>query len=513
MIEKEQIEQQLLDSIHNETTVTPQNELESTIFNHIKNFAILGREYSRSGYVASMLKKNKSFHGSQIQKQLFHKLVTCGELSLDYPIELAKSNISIRFKKHIFDEIKKMPPRNNKNLLDLTDLETYTIDNESTKDRDDAFSLSEDIIWIHITDVSSLIEKDSILDKEAFNRSSTLYLPEGTIPMLPISISEEIGSINVNEPKKCLSLKLTTNQDGEIIDSSFHQTLIKSNKSISYKESDLILSDKTHELYCSMKKIQKTTEWTRQQRYESGAFELLTRDEMRVNPNISEQVSVEVVKRDSPSSLLIAELMITYNCKIAEFLKNHQIPASYKTQKSPDTDELNNLPKGILGNYMIGRILQPSIRSRSADWHFGLGVNVYTQASSPLRRYSDLCIQRQIINYIETGNISYSEDEISAICHSVDTQMRNLSQIEKTRTRYWFLKYLQESYIEKDNTIMEAVSLEDGSDRRTAFQLNNYPYRNKCIFTHKIKAGQKVTVKLSGVDLWEKTAQFTYLQQ
>ena len=60
---------------------------------------------------------------------------------------------------------------------------------------------------------------------------------------------------------------------------------------------------------------------------------------------------------------------------------------------------------------------------------------------------------------------------------------------------------------------MEAVSLEDGSDRRTAFQLNNYPYRNKCIFTHKIKAGQKVTVKLSGVDLWEKTAQFTYLQQ
>ena len=513
MLEKEQLEQQLIDSIQNETPIKIRNNSEQTIFNHIRNFAIQGREYSRSGYVLSILKKNSSLEEPRIQKKIYQKLVACGELTNDYPTEVSKSKIPIRFKKSIFDEIRNLPSVDDANILDLSSLQTYTIDNETTKDRDDAFSIDDNVIWIHITDVSSIIQKDSEVDKEAFNRGATLYMPEGTIPMLPRSISEQIGSLNPNQAKKCLSLKLTVGEEGQIINSSFHKTLVKNNRALSYKEADTILTDQTHPLNYTLKKIRKTTEWCRTQRYNSGAFELLTRDEIRVTTDVSGKITVQIANRDSDSNLLIAELMITYNWQIADFLKNHNVPASYKVQKSPNTDELNRIPNTVVGNHMISRVLRPAMYSRSAGWHFGLGLNAYVQATSPLRRYSDLCIQRQITHYMETKNNSYSEDEISNVCHSVDTQVKNLSSIERSRTRYWFLKYLNERYLSQNDVLMEAIALENSSDNRTFFQLARYPYKGKCIFNEPVIAGETVTVKLLGIDLWERTTQFSHVKQ
>jgi exoribonuclease-2 len=233
---------------------------------------------------------------------------------------------------------------------------------------------------------------------------------------------------------------------------------------------------------------------------------------MKIRSTISGEVFIEVVERDSLSNLLISELMITYNCKVAEFLKNHKIPGSYKVQKSPDFNGFDKIPDTILDNFKVGKFLRPALYSRSPGWHFGLGVNAYTQASSPLRRYSDLCIQRQLIQFIDNGNHVYSEDEISSICHSVEAQKKNLSLIEKSRTRYWFLKYLKDNYLSHNKTIMEAIALEDGSDNRTAFELIKYPHRGKCIFNNEIKAGQIVSINLSGIDLWERSAQFSYVK-
>ena len=510
--QKKQTEQKILDFIENEEIEYPLNESESEILNHIRNFATQGREYPRSGYVVSLFNKNNPIKETQLQKQLFQKLVKSGSLTDDYPLEVAKSKIPKKFNKLTLTEVENLNPAYTKHTLDLSNIETYTIDDANTKDKDDAFSLDENTLWIHITDLTNIVKINSALDKEAFNRTSSLYMPDGIIPMLPRGVSEQIGSLNKNELRQCISLKLTTHKNGEIINTSFHRTLIKSDKSISYKEAESILEDKTHSLHKVFTKIQEITKLGRKKRHDSGAFELLNRKDMKIRSSISGEVFIEVLERDSLSNLLISELMITYNCKVAEFLKSHKIPASYKIQKSPDFNELDKIPDSILENFKVGRYLRPALYSRSPGWHFGLGVNAYTQASSPLRRYSDLCIQRQLIQFIDNGNHVYSEDEISSICHSVEAQKKKLSLIEKSRTRYWFLKYLKDTYLSRNKPIMEAVALEDGSDNRTPFELIKYPYRGKCIFNNEIKAGQIVSVKLSGIDLWERSAQFSYVK-
>lgn len=510
--QKKETEQKILDFIEHEKIEYPLNESESEILNHIKNFATQGREYIRSGYVVDLFKKNNPLKETQLQKQLFQKLVKLGSLTDDYPLEVVKSKIPKKFKKLTLAEVRNLSPDYNEHLLDLSNLKTYTIDDANTKDKDDAFSLDETTLWIHITDLTNIVKINSELDKEAFNRTSSLYMPDGIIPMLPMGISEQIGSLNKNKLRQCISLKLTTNENCEVINTSFHRTLIKSDKSISYKEAEFILDDKTHSLHQVLTKIQKITNFCRKERHDSGAFELLNRKDMKIRSSISGGVFIEVIERDTLSNLLISELMITYNCKVAEFLKTHNIPASYKVQKSPDFNGFDKVPDTILDNFKVGKFLRPAVYSRSPGWHFGLGVNAYTQASSPLRRYSDLCIQRQLIQFINNGNHVYSEDEISSICHSVESQKKSLSLIEKSRTRYWFLKYLKDNYLSNNKIIMEAIVLEDGSDNRTAFELTKYPYRGKCIFNNEIKAGQIVSVKLSGIDLWERSAQFSYVK-
>jgi len=508
---RNQTEQKIVTSIQNGDPIGPLNELETEIFLHIKKFALQGRQYNRSAYVLSIFDKTNSIKEAELQKIIFQNLTKSGSLSEDYPSEVVQSKIPTRFHNSIFSEIRNLAPIDTY-AIDLSNMDTYTIDDETTKDIDDAFSLDGDTAWIHITDIANIVPKNSALDQEAFNRSSTLYMPEGIIPMLPRAISEKIGSIKPNEPRQCLSLKLKTNSHGEILDATFHTTLIKSNKSINYKEANHILENPKHSLHNVFSKIQKITESCRKTRYQKGSFELFNRNELKIKIALSGKVSIEVIKSGSPSNDLIAELMITYNCQVAEFLKSHNAPAAYRIQKSPDPDKLNQIPDTLVGNYMAIKLLRPSVYSRSPGWHFGLGVGGYTQASSPLRRYSDLCIQRQMIHFIKTGESQYSETEIMSICHSVETQKKNLSRIEKSRNRYWFLKYLKENYILNKKPALEAIALEDGSDTRTSFELIKYPYRGKCIFNHTIKSGQIINITLSGVDLWERKAQFSYLE-
>ena len=190
-------------------------------------------------------KKSSLEKETQLQKQLFQKLVKLGSLTDDYPLEVVKSKIPKKFKKLTLAEVRNLSPDYNEHLLDLSNLKTYTIDDANTKDKDDAFSLDETTLWIHITDLTNIVKINSELDKEAFNRTSSLYMPDGIIPMLPMGISEQIGSLNKNKLRQCISLKLTTNENCEVINTSFHRTLIKSDKSISYKEAEFILDDKT----------------------------------------------------------------------------------------------------------------------------------------------------------------------------------------------------------------------------------------------------------------------------
>ena len=142
--------------------------------------------------------------------------------------------------------------------------------------------------------------------------------------------------------------------------------------------------------------------------------------------------------------------------------------------------------------------------------HVGLGVDAYIQATSPLRRYPDLVMQRQISHFLTVGEPVYSADDISLVAKRAEVQLRDLSRIEEARRRYWFLKYLMLTRLDAPDEadLFTAYALENEPRRLAALDLDDYPFRVRADLPNSIEPGTTVTLKLTGVDLWRRHAYF-----
>ena len=228
---------------------------------------------------------------------------------------------------------------------------------------------------------------------------------------------------------------------------------------------------------------------------------------------------VRVIPRSTPSRQTVTEFMILCNSLMAEFCRDREIPAAYRSQKSPDLTDLgSDLPPGVdLGSgalrwYAIIRRLTPAEIGTSPAPHGGLGVPVYIQATSPLRRYPDLVMQRQISQYLNTGEPLYKTDEVSSVAQRADVQLRELSRIEEDRRRYWFLKYLKLGI--DDGSLSElfpATVLENQPNRSAMLDLVDYPFRIRASLPNEVLPGEVVTLRLHGVDLWQRLGQFVHV--
>ena len=178
------------------------------IIDNLKSIVLYGDKKIKKTEIFEFCEK---FLNTTQRSDIFELLVKNKILDKNLPVELYQAEIPIRFSPKIHKITESITTQNSDDYEDLTNLETYTIDDESTKDRDDAFSFQQNFLWIHITDLTNLFDKNSEIDLEAFNRSRSIYLPEFTIPMLPPKISQEVGSINPNQPQKCISLQLEIN--------------------------------------------------------------------------------------------------------------------------------------------------------------------------------------------------------------------------------------------------------------------------------------------------------------
>jgi exoribonuclease-2 len=200
--------------------------------------------------------------------------------------------------------------------------------------------------------------------------------------------------------------------------------------------------------------------------------------------------------------------MIVYNAKISEFFMTNQIPALYRSQDN-SINSHSMETNGPLDWYLASRSMKPAKVSVTPDRHSGLGLESYCQATSPLRRFADLCLQRQAIEYISTNDYPYQKDELSYIGFESETRVKEIQRIESRRRRYWLLKYLRQEYLEKDkNNLIEAVVLENDSGTNALIELNNFPIRGRCFLPISSLQGDQVFLRLNGVDLWEQSAQF-----
>ncbi|MGY6649278.1 ribonuclease R [Wenyingzhuangia sp. IMCC45574] len=387
---------------------------------------------------------------------------------------------------------------------DLRDVLTFTIDPRDAKDFDDALSFKalengNYEIGIHIADVSHYVEEDSILDEEAFNRATSVYLVDRVVPMLPEMLSNGVCSLRPEEEKLTFSAIFEINEKAEVVKQWFGRTVIYSDKRFAYEEAQVILESPEENIHTIPEEISLTNEaYTvdepiakailkmdalakimRAKRLKSGAL-AFDKIETKFFLNDKDEPTGVFFKESKDANKLIEEFMLLANRKVAEFIGKTKSGEKkktfiYRTHDEPNVDKLealgnlvtkfgynintksrmstsnslNKLLKDAHGKAESNMIETLTIRSMSkAEYttenigHYGLAFDYYSHFTSPIRRYPDVMAHRLLQHYLDKGK-SVSEEEFEEKCkHSSEMEML-ASKAERDSIKYMQIRYMQ----------------------------------------------------------------------
>ncbi|MDP3182230.1 MAG: ribonuclease R [Desulfobaccales bacterium] len=349
---------------------------------------------------------------------------------------------------------------------DLTHLDCLTIDGERTRDFDDALSLEEVPegwrLGIHIADVSALVQPFTPLDLEAQERGTSIYLPDRRLPMLPEEISEDILSLLAHEERLALSFLVTLSPETQLKEWVICPSRIKVRQRLTYHEVDQLLSGDR-----KLAALSKLAQTLKERRLAQGGYELQL-PEVWVSFNNQGDLQVTVEDQKTSSHQLVGEAMVLANSLAARFLAEQGIPAIYRSQPEPREAIKREGPKSLLELWQDRRRLSRVVMDLSPQPHWGLGLPHYTFASSPIRRYLDLVIHRQILAAVSDTPLPYGRQDLEKILILIEPAMRRGGLLKARRLRYWLLKYLALRLGQK----LEALVLEA------------HPNRYRLIFPH-----------------------------
>ena len=323
---------------------------------------------------------------------------------------------------------------------DLTGLHTVTIDDEDTRDIDDGLALEArgeipPRLWIHIADPGRLVEADSPLDREARRRASSLYLARGPLPMFPESLSAGPFSLRMGRRCPAWSLWVDLAADGSVAEAGLVRSWVKPAYRLSYEDADeLIDLAPPPERYLG--EIHTLMECRRRWRMARGALNL-DQPEGRVRCN-GEVAQLEITE-PSPSRTMVAEAMILAGAVVARHGQAHGLALPYRSQlpaELPPREELERLPPGPVRHAAIKRCLSRGLLGTTPAPHFSLGLESYVQATSPIRRYGDLVVQRQLLAH-QMGQQAMSEADLAALLSELDGAIRQGLQIAREDQRHW----------------------------------------------------------------------------
>ncbi len=332
-------------------------------------------------------------------------------------------------------------------LTDRMDLEVFSVDSETTQDIDDAISLEvhEDrvTLGVHISNVAHFIGRGSFLDQGALERAETVYFPEGRIDMFPREIVSRKLSLTAGDPRPALSLFAIFNkEDFTLIDYRFEETVIRVSKNLTYAEATEIF-DQTQ----WGKSLVALTDSLRSTRVEKGAF-IVQLPELKIRFGDRDGISISKDCMDSPAHNVVSECMILMNRLSGDFFGKNEIPALFRSQAQEIDPEARELDPGdVLFPVKVIKHLKPSFVTSTPETHKSLGVACYVQMTSPIRRYLDLVMQRQLISWIEEQKICYSESELENTNTRVSLATREIKNAQRSRHRYWLIRYLMEKDI------------------------------------------------------------------
>lgn len=418
---------------------TPAPACREEIVSLLKQLALQGDDAPDFKYGKQLLERA----GITDIRQAHKLLIKLGEWEEDENLELLRMDVPDSFSRGQIEAAEQLPANDfrREGREDLTHLPVMTVDGPLTRDYDDALSIQpvgDDLqVGIHIADVAAMIPPRGLLDAEAAQRGSSLYLPRRQIPMLPPSLSQDTLSLKESRDRPAVSLLVRLDRFGNILEYRFVPSLIIVSRQLTYDAVNEALKD--DHLLTALDDLSRRL---RMKRKDRGALSL-SLPELEIEVDAGGTPRFELVEQNTPSRRIVAEFMILYNWLAASFCRENRIPILFRTQAEPE--ERLSFEEGQYLYYVFQqrRKLSPLKIDVRPDGHSGLGLDVYTQATSPIRRYLDLVAQRQIAGFLLSEGPLYTEKELEEIRMAVEPVVRNLAKIKRNRQRYWVLKYLR----------------------------------------------------------------------
>jgi len=514
---KKQALQSLVKSLQERKLPEPLTLEHENLLKHVREFAIHGSSYPGCKAALDVLRiiekgsKNK-------QKKAWELLVSVNLASKDEPIELEREGIPVDFCIDTVSQAESIQFSNfdKEDRRDLTNIFTITVDNKHTKDRDDAISIEIQepdvvLLGVHITDVASIIPKDSPIDLEAASRNTSIYMPDLTINMLPDTLSEGVLSLSENETSPALTI-MSKFVSGHLESWDIFTSYIKPDKVMTYEQVDRVLLSPGEAYYVELTAFQDITKSLRSLRRESGAV-LLNRPSLNITVIPDNPVLIEVEPTDTPGRLAVAEAMVLANSLLAKLCTQTNLPTIYRAQGKADVEAYETfLPNSsdILGQYELMRKLPPAYMTTVNSGHSGIGVEHYVQMTAPIRRFCDLVMQRQVSHMLKYGSNLYSTAELKSIVQCSVTKLKRASSIANGRNRYWFLKWL-ENQLDDGIDEYQAVVLTANWNGYGTLELAEYPFRFKALLSAFHRPGDFISLSLSAVDMWSRTPKFNVI--
>jgi exoribonuclease-2 len=481
----------------------------------IERFATLGEEASHR---TPALETLAALGRPETPQAGFQLLVDLGLWSVHENLFVRRSQIPTQFSTKVLELAKQClesppPDLDVEGRLDLTGLKVYTIDDESTREIDDGVSLEylEDgrqKLWIHIADPTRWIVPGDDLDLEARRRSTTIYLPTGIIPMFPPELAT--GPMSLIQGKICyaLSFGVILDESGAIADYQIQTSLIKPTYRLTYEDVDEML-----ELgILAEPELQAIAIWAKRRqtwRHSQGAISInMPECSIKVH---NDEITIEVLEV-SQSRQLVAEMMILAGEVAARYGQAHNLAIPFRNQTQPELppeEELLQLPAGPVRSCAIRRCMPRSEMSITPARHASLGLDTYTQVTSPIRRYTDLLAHFQIKAHLRGTPLPFPAEEMKELLMSVSAVAQEATSVERQTNRYWGLEYLRRHTHE----VWQALVLRwlREHENLALILLEDLGLELAIRLTKAVSPGDRMEVKVTYADPRQDTIQFQQL--
>src|SRR6478736_236783 len=409
-----------------------------------------------------------------------------GENEAEIHSIMAEFDLPFRFPENVLKESEKIPEDITKEEIkkrwDFRDVLTFTIDPEDAKDFDDALSfknLDNGLyeIGVHIADVTHYVKPGNVLDDDAFDRATSVYLVDRTVPMLPERLSNGLCSLRPNEDKLTFAAVFEMDRKGKIIKEWFGRTIIHSDHRFTYEQAQEVIETGKGKFATEIKILNDLHHILRKERFKKGAVNFETTEvKFKLDEKGKPLAVIPKIRKDAHK--LIEEFMLLANREVATFIfkmrkgeekntfvyRTHDVPNPEKMQDFAQfakqfghkiqveeasvsrslnklMDEIEGKPEQNVLQSLAVRAMAKAKYTTEAKGHFGLAFEHYTHFTSPIRRYPDMMVHRLLQHYLDNGKSVNKKEYEDKCVHSSEREKR-AADAERASIKYKQVEFM-----------------------------------------------------------------------